>query len=185
MQDDDLASRFLEQFGMSGDAMTDPASHVVVVDSGFRGTIGRQLNARLQAIHGVDVLARDGMDIKLVSAHKQAIGSRALTFDMPVRLSRTEQVIPSPQRAFTDYDNAFELAVSMQLMPRYHGKYTGLSGHGSDDVMAEPIHDYRNRQLFEFDIDRLPPYSINHSVVNPVAAAITQFRVVQAAMQRS
>lgn len=178
-----LATRFLGQYGLTGTALAKKENRYVLVDSGFRGSIGSYVDEQVAMLHGVSILSSGRLLIRLVSARPKPDGLGEQILDLPgeerLELHRYNQV----HGQGSDYPswasgNTYGLAVTMQLMPRYHGAYEDLKLQ-DDKVIAVPS----TRDSTWPDLDQRAGW-INESVVNRVAAAVIQYRIVRAAMER-
>jgi hypothetical protein len=172
MCDKELASEFLAGFDLSGEQVANQSSRYVVVDSGFRGSIGLRLNEKVGDIHGKSIISTGQLAIKLVSAEADVKNRQIRDFQKINAFPELRRV----QRVSQSDDRARLLAVEMQIMPRYHGAFTDIVERNGS-IFARSYD-----QIIEQNIDRV--MGVNASVVNPLAAAITQHRVVQAAMKR-
>lgn len=183
MRDKNLATDFLGQYGITRDSVRNPQSRLIVVDSGFHGTIGLSLDERIRRLYGLSLRKHGALAIRLVCAANDAAGQQICDFPGGKQAIRSVKYdnVARRRAKFPRWSsgNTHGLATAMQLMPRYHGTYEDIVRR-EHRVIALPSADEMNR----LNVDSIYP-SANDSVVNPVAAAITQYRVVQAALWRT
>lgn len=175
----DLAARFLGQYGLTGEAVLGKQAKYVLVDSGFKGTIGIRLSNKVAELYGQSLLESGALAVRLVAAEEGAIGKTIIELpaDVQENLIRYQRMFSGGDYYAWERGNTQGLAIGMQLMPRYHGAYGKLKLVG-DRVVAVPV-----PQLSTDDLDVFIGW-VNDSLVSPVAAAIVQYRVVKAAMER-
>lgn len=173
MQDAELAKRFLEKhrLGLAGG---------VIVDSGRLGSVGTWLDGLLCRLHdlpdGASLLSTGALAMRLVDAHPHSTGKKIIEIPGTVEeLGLQKPLAIEPW--IKGQPAAFSLFIFTQNLPRYHGHYKYLEIMG-DDIVALPEPVRERRYVDGYD-------GINGSIVNPLAAALVQFRVVQAALERS
>lgn len=182
MDEHGLAVPFLSQYGITKLAAVGRKEKFVLVDSGFYGTIGRNLDRSVTRHYGVSLRQTGALAIQLVCANTDGIGTQIM--DLPggqfkVRIAKHDYVRSGKPEPDWAEGNTYPLAVGMQLMPRYYGPYSALYRQ-SDRVVALPL---GFQGMVRSDVDHAG--SVNSSNVNPVGAAITQFRTVSAALARA
>lgn len=190
------AGRFLEQFGLSAEALAS-GQPFLFVDTGFRGTIAFKVRHVLARLHGLDG-ERLKTRLPLAMAAKTPPGSHAqgvfalryddspLCQDDP--FPKASRIIGHPFRPLFDWERDLSygdplnerLAIALQLMPRFHAPYERLAER-SGTLVAVP-----DRQELTADIDGLAADDDacltvrNPSLVHPAAALIAQAQVVRA-----
>lgn len=182
MDDRGLATQFLGQHGLTKQAIVGKDTRYTLVDSGFMGSIGKKLDETVKKLYDLSMLQNDTLSVRLVSATDTALGTRII--DLPentkLKIIRYGQIFDKPPCPFWDLSNTHSLAVSMQLMPRYHGSYSDLRRVGDKVIALSWAYD----NVTPDNLDKIDWLWVNSSIVNPVAAAITQYKVVRAAMER-
>lgn len=177
-----LGARFLGQFGLTESSVAAKENRYVLVDSGFQGTIGIQLNHKIKLFYQHSLLASGSLLIRLVAANRNSRGQEILGTPSgygDIELARYNALYRGETNRHPGWiqGDTYPLAVGMQVMPRYHGPYYSLDEY-NDSVIALAAYEQPLKNVDDVGW-------MNSSMVNPVAAAIIQYRVVKAAMQRA
>lgn len=193
-----FAEPFLGQYRLTREALLTGQNRYELVDSGRKGSVGILMDEVIMENYGPDarLMPSGRLDIKLVCALDKEHGGHGeqimdLAEDEVPQLQRSAAVLANPENRVGLHGNTYELLVALQTMPRYHGEYAGLIsphdaqyvgliGPNDDRIVVRPV-DAGITQ----DVDGAYEDDGNASVVNPLAAAIVQFRVVRAALERS
>lgn len=177
----EYAKPFLAQYGLTKEAIA--GEHKFdLIDSGLNGTIGQLLDETVEYNYGVSLRAYGRLSVKLVCARESGIGEQIMDLaenEVP-HLQRFGPVLAYLANRIGLHGNTYELVVALQTMPRYHGAYIDLKDLGNGRIVASS----RKEDITQ-DVDGACTDDGNVSLVNPVGAAIVQFRVVQAALERS
>jgi hypothetical protein len=183
--EDGKARSFLSNHGITEEVIASPRNKLVVVDTGFNGTVGKRLAEVVSGAYNTDKIRLGGrLAIKLVHANPGS-GCERITdvdnFDAMQFLPRMYTWLGD--ELFDDYvdrgDSTIPLAISLQLHPRYHGTYTSFSERQDGTVIAIP-----DPEDVAEDINASADGENNSSIVNPLAAAIVQRHVVSNALRR-
>jgi hypothetical protein len=179
-----VAADFLSQYGIDRASAYNTKRRFALLDTGFGGTIGYWLDRAAQLTYGVKLRDTGRLDIKLVSTdNHKSLGRHILNYrhgEVPhsaEELPNTERIIGS--KMFKLLENEVNvppqrmMAIAIQLLPRYHEAFTDLVWQADGSVMAVPDTHPNG-----------PRRSSNASRVDPIAAAIAQYRVVQNALQQ-
>lgn len=175
MTDTNLSENFLLSYGIDA-GMLESGAKYVLIDSGFAGSIGWLFGEAVKQSTGYDVLESGQLVTKLCCTLKGSLGTPITRFnkgEVP-EISRFTYVEEGSTIATPD---TFTIAVGMQLMPRFFGAYTRLAERDGR-VIAVP-----QAEVIVQDIDR-KNQDINESIVNPLAAAILQYRTVATALKQ-
>ncbi|HUC89904.1 MAG TPA: hypothetical protein VMR45_03815 [Patescibacteria group bacterium] len=193
MRDPELAGNFLGAYGFDEASVNDPSIEYEMEDEGFNGTIAKYVDEQLKALYGVSLIDSGRLTTKLISTvsdHRQE-ASQIMDID-------DSEIGPTPKiESWMDgdlkffplrgFNSTYRIAVALNLMPRHHDEYTSLARLDDGRVVATAAQlDSRDLAHYQQTVDsnrtRFPDH--NGSVVNPVAAAIVQYRVVRAALRR-
>lgn len=177
--------QFLSTYGIDESIASNPNARLAMVDSGFRGRIGLRLREAIARAYWQPLERIAGqVAIKLVRAHPEGWGKEILDTYIPnphqqlfrsVRWTGAKDLLELEQ-------TPYPLAVSMQLMPRYCGKYDRVALAPDGQIRGIPIKEpYRDNVDHPIKGD----WGNNMSVVSPVAAALVQHRIVAKALRRS
>ncbi len=160
---------FLSHYAITEENLQQDRKYLLF-DTGFLGTIGRYLREIISfefKVSGVEAV-----DVGLVSADKYSLGRELKLFNLTQK--EAEEKFPKTfPRCILEwksghYNDNFYLGVALQLLPKFHGSYKEIGDGG------KPI---ARKATFEKDIDQ--GWSVNDSIVNPVAALLVQKRVVE------
>ncbi len=173
---------FLGKYGITEKTVASANSKIVVVDTGFRGSIGTCLANAARKVQGTDIRPR--MAIRLISMTgfqagidtKQIIADRSVTNELcGPDLPLTGALIDSDDEGGKDLSRpSFRCAAALQCMPRYHGVFNRVALESPTGAMT--------RQEDFFDDFDSPRERVNLSVVNPYAAAVVQMAFIQLAL---
>lgn len=185
MDNKDLSRKFFTRYGLSQEPVLDPDVNIYLLDSGFFGTVGRKFDVDLQYVYGVTSLLESGrLILKFASAKPNGRGTTILEVDPvpdpPSTLPKASQFVD--QNEYYRYGPSYMLGVALQLMPRYHGHFVGIEANG-DHVVATT-----EEAMIDTDVDSPKKNTLlpaNTSYVNPLAAAVTQYRIVRSALNRA
>lgn len=187
MHDPCQASDFLRQYGIDEQTIKSPTANFVLVDTGFKGSIGKTLDSVVERLYGVSLLGRGALQIKLVCAADSGYGSPIITLPPDKQASLSSKLLGIRPVVSEEWfpnlgkTNTFSLAANLQMMPRFHGAYDRLQRTPDGGVLALPT-DLEKPRDYVDQVDL--KHNVNDSVINPVAAAIIQLRVVGYAMQQ-
>jgi len=193
-----LAPEFFARYNLS--LYDEPSS--VLIDTGFQGTAGYWIWTALDTRNvyrsgdpaEIKALASH-MPIKLISAIGQPQlrwGEQIVDFNSDDILQghtmfpKVQSVIRPYFEGERDYYSrdplAYRLAMSLQIMPHFHGAFERLE-RTDQGVVAVP-----REEAIRSDIDHISRSDEgegrNASIVNPLAALVVQHRVIQASMAR-
>lgn len=177
----ELAKPFLAQYGLTEEAIAGQ-DKFELIDSGLNGTIGDLLDGTITDNYGVHLRMHGRLSVKLICARESGIGEQVMDLaenEVP-RLQRFAPLLADPAHRQGLHGNTYELLLALQAMPRNHGAYYHLRDLGNGRIIAPPL----DEGIVQ-DIDAACENDGNVSLVNPLGAAIVQFRVVQAALERS
>ncbi len=194
------AKRFLEEYGMTKETLTDGQTQFVVIDTGFKGTIvyGNDVNVAyapgmvdaIQQHLGVDMRKSEQLKVELVCAEEGAT-DRGIHQIIRLNDDETPDFERSVKEPVEEDDNSpkyidpstYDLACTLQTMPRYSERYYSITEYEGRvvPVSASVLPDAPQPMI---DVDTAASENHNASVFNPLGAAIVQFRVVQAALRR-
>lgn len=194
MRDPALAADFLAQHGIDAAFVHDASQKMVLSDEGFNGRIGVYLDEKLKELYGVSLRESGRMGIELISTVKGTHGKEILPIqdqdipELPKTSAWMEYDFAHYQRA---YSSGHRLAIAINLLPRSCDSYESLVRGDDGIVRAMPRRPYgpadytaRDLEHFKHNVDsnasNFPDH--NGSVVNPVAAAVVQRRIVKAAL---
>lgn len=166
---------FFEQMGLTPDAF-ERKERFVLVDSGFQGTIGKTLLARLKERY------RDVKDFPITSLMVKSEVSPAnqilierqegLGVDLERLFPRAASTMTG-KYALKKGDVLHLAATALQMLPRFHGAYLRYDAHRSNYVYEGNFSvpgDYAN----QIDDDK----NMNADLVNPYAALLVQHRLI-------
>lgn len=166
---------FFEQMGLTPDAF-ERKERFVLVDSGFQGTIGKILLARLKERY------RDVKDFPITSLMVKSEVSPAnqilierqegLGVDLERLFPRAASTMTG-KYALKKGDVLHLAATALQMLPRFHGAYLSYDAHRSNYVYEGNFSvpgDYAN----QIDDDK----NMNADLVNPYAALLVQHRLI-------
>lgn len=185
MQNNALARRFLSNHQLDERSVRDPDSRYKIVDTGFEGTIMNQVIKGLKQTYGKRTINPDKFSIEMVCANDRAIGTQIMQFpgaadEIQAKFPKVTACLgPAISRFFgRNTSSTIPLAVSLQLMPRYHGPYENIEEIG-DQVVAIP-----KIKAYSENVDTpLHVTAADSTIINPLAAALVQYRVVNYAMR--
>lgn len=184
MQNNGLARRFLSSHLLDEQSVIAPSIRYRLIDTGFQGNILTQVVKGLKSTYGKRRVSPDKFSIELVCANDDAIGAQIL--EIPGSADELQAVFPKVTACLGPAISRFfgrnssstvPLAVSLQLMPRYHGPYQNISETGNQVTAVPKASEYSD------NVDT--PYHANSAdstIINPLAAALVQYRVVSYAM---
>lgn len=185
MYDSPLAGPFLSQYGMTKDYMDRPDSRITLADTGYEGSLKRLLAQALAKAHSMEQHdAEAKIDLQLIATAKQSAGSVIMNLAEAgldsTKLERADrQLKKGIVNPISHDETSLSMVLTIENLPQYYGCYTVLQEVGGR-ILAVPD---KNATVVE-DIDRLTDDSLDTpSVVNPVAAAIVQRRVVKWALE--
>jgi hypothetical protein len=185
MKNHRLASAFFEAYDLTA-ATASSDEKFAVVDTGIHGTIGIRVDKQFEAMHGVSLLEAGRLTIKLVSKVRTRLpSSQIMDFDKDSYFNPT--VLPRVFKMF-DVDRAIDeghsttigLAVALQVMPHYRGVFEELQESGGTVRAIPDAQEWNGRKNIDYVGKSL--WSMNESVVSPAAAAVFQYRTVNAAL---
>lgn len=182
---------FLENHGITQELIQNPESKVVVVDTGFEGTIGHRLGKLVGNLYegGCSLQDEGRVAIKLVHAnydgHGEYIDGDIAAFDIKDTLPRSHSWIGSEKlKTEEGYETpTAALAISLQLHPRYHGTYTGLKRQPDGEITAVSLNEKIRDNIDTYWVEGEQGRN-NDSIVNPLAALVVQRHIVAAALRR-
>jgi hypothetical protein len=178
-----LAVPFMAQYGITKERIAGQHKYVIR-DSGFKGSVGVLLDEVIEERLGGKLIMPTGqLTVRLVCARDGWFGEQIMDLaeeEIP-KLQRSADVLANPENRKGLHGNTYELAVALQTLPRYHGRYIGLRKLDDGQIIAETL----QTDEIVHDIDAAAEEGGNASLVNPLGAAIVQYRVVQAALERS
>jgi hypothetical protein len=182
----DVAREFLQEHEITEDQAFDPGGGIALVDTGFDGRIGKYLGAAIRRIYRGGELSGSDLRLatKLVHANPTGWGesiAEVPSFDIATTVPKLCAFWN--ERPLSGCPS-LPLAISLQMQPRYHGTYRGLARRDGT-VIAVPD----SSERIVPTVDRPAPGhewgGVNDSIVNPLAAAVVQRRVVEAALLRN
>ncbi len=184
MQQADLVVDFLGQNGLGRNQVEDINRSYLLVDTGVKGSTTRRLSDKISLAYPkvMPMHVSGQIETKLLCAEKSRIESGGVT-DFGIDTGNTRW--PKYDRKFgaghpypSDvHSSTYGMMYGMQLAPKYRGAHTGLVRLDDGRVVTLPD----PTDIPSDDVDGIQS-SVNDSVVNPLAAAIVQYRVVQAAL---
>lgn len=185
MKNDRLAGRFLGKYGLTAAAVSS-ADTFVVVDSGIFGSIGVKINKRIEELHELSLRKAGRLCVKLVSkASSKTEATQIMDFEGGKErfgadvLPRTAPMIAKEMAAEPGWSANTGLMVALQIMPRYQATFDDLK-EINGEVVAVPSSD-ESPTNDNIDYIGRSMWAMNKSVVNPAAAAVFQYRTVNAA----
>lgn len=186
-----IALRFLAKYDITPDTLEAATEPLAIIDTGFVGRVRTALGDAIDRTYGyLPDTAKERIEIGLLCA----TGSPKKGVDQLIDVATTEydEILHQFPRildmtagrpdSLDYYRPTFPIAASMQVMPRFHGAYMGLITKNNESI---PI---TNPEPLSSDVDTMQGRSVdsgpvNYSIVNPLAAAIVQLRVVRHALQ--
>lgn len=196
MYDVTLAARFLGRFGLTAARVADPSKKFAIFDSGFRGSVGLGLNSIARRLHGTSLREADRLTNKLAAINiaEPIVGEQIM--DFPGGASNfSKEKLPRAYRIAegapaTRYSETRVLAVLLQTLPRFHNAYGELAEINGSVVALPSIYEIDQGIPYnpiDNNVDKPDPgrdYGPNDSIVNPVAAAVTMYRVIKSALEQ-
>jgi hypothetical protein len=186
---------FLGAYGLTKSLVTDRDNRIAIADSGFFGRAGIEAHKAVRRAYAKRLLFADRfhfakVDVLLVSADKGAWGRQILEIEEPPspdELPKTVAWLGGESEHDSLMQNAtatYPVACSLQLMPKYHGAYTQVVTRGRT-IQALPADEPVVDDVDSPGIKDEDWVNVNTSLVNPLAAAIVQYRTVRNALART
>jgi hypothetical protein len=196
MGDPNLAARFLGKYGLTAAQIADPGKKFAIFDSGFRGTIGQEMDYLSRRIYGTSLDETGRLTNELVSINtaEPTPGEQIMDFAGGAsnfneeRLPRTNRIIANSTMRPELFSETHGLAVMLQTLPRFHNAFGMLVEHYGDVVAVPRTYEIEHGIAYEpidDNVDRPSPehdFRPNDSIVNPVAAAVVMYRIVKSAL---
>lgn len=178
----DLGRRFLARFSLDDATIKESDTRFTIVDTGFCGSVYVYVADTVGYLYGESLRRFGRIGIKLVCADKgNTFGSQIIDYTadaaprdavlLPHTAARLKDSFAREKHSQKNSPTML-LATALQLMPRYHEAFSGLV-EWDGKVMAAAA---------ESISDELTV--CNASNVNPIAAAIAQYRVICSALER-
>ncbi len=197
MGDPNLAIRFLGKFGLTAARVADPGRKFAVFDSGFRGSIGQELDHLALRVHGTSLDDADRLTNGLVSVNTadRIPGVQIMDFTggadnfSEERLPRANRIIANSTMRPEHHSDTQVLAVMLQTLPRFHNAFGKLVERNGDVVALPRTYETEHGITYEHiddNVDRPSPdrdFQPNDSIINPVAAAVVMYRIVKSALE--
>ncbi|HSX08359.1 MAG TPA: hypothetical protein VLG11_05690 [Candidatus Saccharimonadales bacterium] len=178
----ELGRRFLARFDLDATTIKKTDRHFTIVDTGFSGTVFVHLADIIEVLYRTSLRRSGRLDIKLVCADIHTANGPQIIDYATEEVPRDAVLLPhtaarlggsfAHEKHSRRNSPTMLLATALQLMPRYHEAFDGLVEDGGK-VMAHAA----DSAPTEFML-------CNASNVNPIAAAIAQYRVIQSALRR-
>ena len=182
----EVGHNFLSSFGID-QASLDDDSQLVLIDTGFKGSVAREVERVLAAQFPTSkaAIASGKLAVGLVCGVAEGVGWQMIA-DQDYDYNESD-ITKTPIYGEHAPSKSHRLAVSLQTMPRYHDEFSRLEQAVAGPVVARPkdsgLADTPENQRYMLDVDQAT--RINTSVINPVAAAIMQLAIVSAATERT
>jgi hypothetical protein len=197
MGDPNLATRFLGKFGLTAAQASDSGRKFAVFDSGFRGSIGQELDHLARRVHGTSLDEANRLTNGLVSVNTAdpIPGEQIMDFVggagnfTEERLPRANRIIANSLMRPEHHSDTQVLAVMLQTLPRFHNAFGVLVERNGDVVALPRTHEIEHGITYEHiddNVDRPSPerdFQPNDSIVNPVAAAVVMYHIVKSALE--
>lgn len=187
MKNKNLVTAFLAQYGLTREAVENPERQYLLVDTGFKGSTTDRLDGKIGLAYNIPTPLKwtGRLHTKLLCAEEARFKTGAVTdfgFDThnnrwPKHDQAHGEGAPYPDDL---HGNTYGLVYGMQLMPRYRARHVDLVQLEDGRLLTVPDPE----ELPSDNVDGVQ-HSVSDSVVNPLAAAIVQYRVVRAALERS
>lgn len=186
----DIAT-YLEKKGFNNEILNKSEPKAVLVDTGYRGSIGFLIRKALSNQYHLDYSEmKQRLPMELISAiYVSTHGSQLMNYSYGQEVFSTD-LFPRVSSVVGEkfyigedqkygYDRfAYRLAMSLQLLPHFHDVYSSLK-NVNNDMLAIP----KPTSKVDVNIDAVPISEdsnggINASIVNPVAAVIIQHALI-------
>lgn len=182
-----LIVKFLAEFGITPEAIKEQ-KRFLIIDTGFSTKLEDNLRLLVRKVYEskIDNVHLDGViDIKLVSTGNSYKYFKYRLRQFNIDLSRLERMFPGTmvrlQKEHYGVDNIKHpdtrsnilLAVALELLPRYHEPHLMLTANKDGFPIAIP----RRRRKIAENID--DKHVREDSIVNPVAAMLVQYKVIE------
>ena len=164
MNDKALAKNFLSQYGLSKDTIYNPNDEFVLIDTGYKKTVLDLLSNAIDRTYDIDVVSLRRLKIRMIE-------------------SRSEELQLPELKPISRIKSGFEPDINHELfrvtenLPKYLGEFVDLRYDAqSNRAVAVSSNDSQAPECIGDDY-------INQGDIDPLSAAILQYRVVKAATQ--
>lgn len=171
-----LGAKWLEGFGLSRKEVLDGTQKFTLVDTGFKGSVLIQMDRIIRDSYGMSLRNNGRMAVRLVCAGPDAVGGQMIADDFyeeitPSQLPHAVSAVgyQSFARTLEVASPANVVAAAIQTLPHYHSPFDRLV---EEDGKINAVSSARNVTMD----------GPNASIVDPLAAAVVQHRVVSEAM---
>lgn len=185
----DIAIDFLDSYGIFQHHVDDPERRLVFIDARPDALPTGGISRIIEQAYDVPYDAEQ-MDVSLVCPAVTSDRIQPLIEIPGQTAAQVAERLPRVQKALGEWYAADEqLAVSsthpiqtsLYLMPRYHGGYYGLRELGGVSTPQA----YTGEHVIDVDYGGIRPNNVLVTPVNPLAAAVVQYRAVHAALRHA
>jgi hypothetical protein len=174
---------FLGRYGINEMTVASTNSKIIVIDTGFRGSVGTCLADTVQKVHGADIKPHMSIRLVCMTGFQAGIGTEQIIADSKQTIQHSDLDLPlSGGLIDTDDEGgkdlsrqSFRCAAALQCMPRYHGAFNRV-------VLQSPSRASTREEMIYDDFES-PRKRVNLSIVNPYAAAVVQMAFIKTALE--